>query len=186
MAASTQMTTGKVRFSYAHVFQPYAAQEGQPPKYSVTLLIPKSDKDTLKKIDAAIAAAKAAFAESHKGKPLPANCKTTLHDGDGQRPSGDDFGPECEGCMVMTVSSNKKPVLVDENKLPITDENKFFSGCYGRAIINFYGYDTAGNKGVSAGLNGIMKLHDGEPLGGGVVTDTDWDDGWEDPDGLLD
>lgn len=43
-------------------------------------------------------------------------------------------------------------------------------------------YDTQGNKGISAGLNGIMKLYDGEPLGGGVVTDSDWDDGWEDGD----
>lgn len=71
-------------------------------------------------------------------------------------------------------------MIVDANKLPITEPSELFSGCYGRAIINFYGYDTQGNKGISAGLNGIMKLHDGEPLGGGIVTDADWDDGWED------
>ena len=183
--ASTQITTGKVRFSYVHVFEPYAALDGAVPKYNVTLLIPKSDKFTLGKIAEAMAAAKAQYAESHSGKPLPANCKSTLHDGDDLRPSGDEFGPECKGCMVMTVSSNRKPVLIDANKIPITDESELYSGCYGRAIINFYGYDTQGNKGISAGLNAIMKLHDGEPLGGGIVTDSDWDDGWTDTDDLL-
>jgi len=73
------------------------------------------------------------------------------------------------------------------DKTPITEPKELFSGCYGRAIINFYVYDTNGNKGISAGLNGLMKLYDGEPLGGGVVTDSDWDDDWEDDaDDLLD
>ena len=92
------------------------------------------------------------------------------------------FGEECKGCYVITVSSNNKPVLVHADKTPLTDPQELYSGCYGRAIINFYVYDTQGNKGISAGLNGIMKLYDGEPLGGGVVTDSDWDDGWEDED----
>lgn len=185
MASTTQITTGKVRFSYCNLFEPRAVQEGQEPKYSVTLLIPKSDKATLAKINEAVKAAKADYAQKHGGKPLPANCKTTLHDGDGERPSGDEFGEECKGHYVITVSSKKKPVLVDANKLPITEESELYSGCYGRAIINFYGFDTQGNKGISAGLNGIMKLHDGEPLGGGIVQDSDWDDGWEDTDDEL-
>ena len=87
--------------------------------------------------------------------------------------------------LPISVSSKNKPVLVDKNKAPIADPQELYSGCYGRAIINFYVYDTNGNKGISAGLNGIMKLHDGEPLSGGVVTDSDWDDGWEDDDDLL-
>ena len=95
---------------------------------------------------------------------------------------GGEFGEECKGCYVITVSSNNKPVLVHADKTPLTDPQELYSGCYGRAIINFYVYDTQGNKGISAGLNGIMKLYDGEPLGGGVVTDSDWDDGWEDED----
>ena len=113
---------------------------------------------------------------------MPTILKTTLHDGDGERPNGGEFGPECAGCYVITVSSKNKPVLVDKKKTPITDPQDLYSGCYGRAIINFFVYDTNGNKGISAGLNGVMKLHDGEPLSGGVVTDDDWDDGWEDPE----
>ena len=182
MAAATQITTGKVRFSYNNLFTPRAAQEGAQEKYSTTLLIPKSDKATIKKIKGAMEAAKAAYMQKHSGKKLPANLKSTLHDGDGERPNGGDFGPECKGCYVITVSSNNKPVLVYADKTPITEPSELYSGCYGRAIINFYVYDTNGNKGISAGLNGIMKLEDGEPLAGGVVTDSDWDDGWEDED----
>lgn len=182
---STQITTGKVRFSYCNLFTPRAVQEGATPKYSVTLLIPKSDKATMQKIKAAMDEAKQKFMASNSGKKLPTNLKSTLHDGDGERPNGGEFGPECKGHYVMTCSSNNKPVIVYADKTPITEASELYSGCYGRAIVNFYVYDTNGNKGVSAGLNGIMKLSDGEPLSGGVVTDSDWDDDFEDEDDDL-
>lgn len=185
MANATQITTGKVRFSYAYLFNPRPSMDGGPAKYSVTLLIPKSDKATLAKINAAMEAAKANFLAKHGGKKLPANLTSTLHDGDSARDGGEAFGPECRGCYVMTVSSTNKPVIVDALKTPITDPQELYSGCYGRAIINFYVYDYMGKRGISAGLNGIMKLHDGEPLAGGVVTDSDWDDDWEDTDDDL-
>lgn len=183
---STQITTGKVRFSYCSLFEPRAAVVGGQETYSVTLLIDKGDKFTLDKIKAAVEEAKQLYLQKNSGKKLPTSLKTTLHDGDGERPNGGEFGPECAGCYVITVSSKNKPVLVDKNKTPITDPQDLYSGCYGRAIINFFVYDTNGNKGVSAGLNGVMKLHDGEPLSGGVVTDDDWDDGWEDPEASED
>ena len=179
---STQITTGKVRFSYCNLFTPRAANEDEAEKYSVTLLIPKSDKHTLSKIKKAMENAKANFLERNSGKKLPSSLTNTLHDGDGERANGGEFGPECKGCYVITVSSKSPPVIVDADKRLLTDPRELFSGCYGRAIINFYIYDVRGNKGISAGLNGIMKLHDGEPLGGAVVTDADWDDGWEDDD----
>ena len=178
--AKTQITTGKARFSFVHIFEPKVIDDKA--KYQVTLLIPKTDKNTLAKIDAAIEAAKEAYKAKRPGKKLPASLATTLHDGDGQRPNGDDFGPECKGCMVITVSSNNKPVVVYADKTPMTEPTELYSGCYGRAVINFYVYDTQGSIGVTAGLNGIMKLEDGEPLAGGVVTDADWDDDFEDDD----
>ena len=137
------------------------------------------------KIKAAIEASKTAYLQKHSGKKLRSALKTTLHDGDGERPNGGEFGPECKGHYVMTCSSNNKPVIVYADKTPITEASELYSGCYGRAIVNFYVYDTNGNKGVSAGLNGIMKLSDGEPLSGGVVTDSDWDDDFEDEDDEL-
>lgn len=154
--------------------------DGQTEKYSVTLLIPKSDSKTLEKIENAMEAAVEVFKAKNPGKKLPKNLKNTLHDGDGTRESGDEFGPECKGCMVMTVSSNRKPVIVYSDKTPITAPEEVYSGCYGRAVLGFYVYNTAGSIGISAGLNGIMKLADGEPLAGAVVTDEDWDDDFDD------
>lgn len=180
----TQITTGKVRFSYCTLVAPKAASQGGAEKYSVTLLIPKSDASTVSKIKAAAEDAKAAYYAKNPGKKLPTEIKTSLHDGDGEKPNGGNYGDECKGCYVMTVSTNNRPVMVDANKLPI-DPAEIYSGCYGRAIINFYVYDTNGNKGITAGLNGIMKLHDGDPLSGSVVTDSDWDDGWTDDDADL-
>lgn len=178
----TQITTGKVRFSYVNIFTPRAIDGSDAAKYSVTLLIPKSDKNTISKIKTAIAAAKANYLEKNAGKKLPSDLKTTLHDGDGEMPNGGNYGPECAGCYVINVSSKTKPVIVDSDKVPITDPLEIYSGCYGRAVINFYVYDTNGNKGITAGLNGIMKLYDGEPLAGGIVTDADWDDDFDDDD----
>jgi hypothetical protein len=176
MRSPTSVTTGRVRFSFVKVFKP----DDITGKYSITLLIPKSDKATLGKIKAAMAAAKTLWLDKNTGKKLPSDLKHTLHDGDGERPNGGDFGPECKDCWVLTVSSNSKPTVVFSDKSDILDSQELYSGCYGRAVINFYVYDTQGNKGLTAGLNGVMKLSDGEPLSGGVVTDEDWDDGWED------
>lgn len=175
----TQITTGKVRFSYASVFAPKEMPSGES-KYSVTLLIPKADKKTVEKIKGAMEEAKKAFKQKAPGKKLPANLKNTLHDGDGQRETGEDYGPECKGCYVMTVSSKNKPVVVYADKTPMTEPTELYSGCYGRAVINAYVYDTAGSIGVTFGLNGLMKLEDGEPLAGGIVTDADWDEDFED------
>ena len=176
MSSKTQITTGKARLSYVSVFEPKLMPDGQTEKYSVTLLIPKSDSRTLAKIQAAQDAAIAAFKAKNPGKRLPANLPTTLHDGDALKDNGDEYGSECRGNMVMTVTSKRRPVIVYADKTPMTEELEMYSGCYCKAVINFYVYDTAGKIGVTAGLNGIMKLEDGEPLSGGVVTDADWDD----------
>ena len=179
---STKVVTGKVRFSYAHVFEPQEPINGQgDAKYSVTLLIPKSDTATLGKIKEAIAAAREKFCQRNGANALPAKPNHTLRDGDGQRDSGDDFGPECKGCYVIKASSKFKPVIVDSFKNEITDPAEVYSGCYGRACIEFYGYNTAGSKGITAALLSIQKLHDGDRLGGTVGSADDFDDGYTDP-----
>lgn len=182
--SKTQITTGKVRFSYVSAFEPKLMPDGITEKYSVTLLIPKTDERTLRRITQAMKAAEDAFRAKNPGKRLPAVLQNTLHDGDGTKSNGDDYGPECHGCMVMTVSSKRKPVVVYADKTPMTEPLELYSGCYGKAVINFYVYDTAGKIGISAGLNGLMKLEDGEPLSGGIVTDSDWDED-EDEDDLI-
>lgn len=178
---STKVVTGKVRFSFVNIFEPKAPQGGGEPKYSTTLLIPKSDTVTLGKIKEAIAEARDNFCKRNGQSALPAKPNTTLHDGDGVRDSGDPYGPECKGCYVITVSSKQKPVIVDAFRNEITDPGEVYSGCYGRAAINFYGYNANGKKGISAGLLSIQKLHEGEPFGT-VGSADDFNDGYSDGD----
>lgn len=176
---STKVVTGKIRLSYVNIFEPKEPQGGGDPKYSVTLLIPKADTVTMGKIKEAIAEARENFCKRNGASALPAKPNTTLHDGDGVRDNGDPYGPECKGCYVITVSSKQKPVIVDAFRNPVADPGEVYSGCYGRAAINFYGYIKNGKKGISAGLLSIQKLHDGEPFGT-VGSADDFDDGYSD------
>lgn len=41
-----------------------------------------------------------------------------------------------------------------------------YSGCYARVSLNFYAFNSNGNKGVACGLGNIQKIRDGESLGG--------------------
>ncbi len=175
---ATKVVTGKVRFSYVSIFEPKEPQGGGDPKYSVTLLIPKSDTATKAKIDEAMKEARENFCKKNGSQSLPTRPNHTLHDGDGVRDSGDPYGPECKGCYVITVSSKQKPVIVDSFRNEITDPAEVYSGCYGRAAINFYGYSQNGKKGISAGLLSIQKLHEGEPFGA-VGSADDFDDDFD-------
>lgn len=162
------LTTGKVRLSYCHLWQPQASQNGGEPKYSTTILIPKNDVNTLNAIYAEMENVKQAGISSTWGGNLPPIVKIPLYDGDGVRPSGEAFGPECRGHMVITASSKTQPQIVDLNVQPILNQADVYSGCYGRVNINFFAYSQNGNKGIGCGLNCVQKIEDGESLAGGV------------------
>lgn len=162
---STNVTTGVVRFSYANVFTPKAIDDNSQPKYSVSLLIPKDDKKTLKKVRDAIKEAKVNDrANKVFGGKKPPKLKEPLRDGDEDRP-GD---PVYANCYFIGANSVTKPKIVDRNMEEILDPEDFYSGCYGRASVSFYAFNTAGNKGIACSLNALQKLRDGEPLGGSV------------------
>lgn len=182
---ATKLTTGKVRFSYVNAFEPQKPQGGGDAKYSVTLLIPKADTVTLGKIRAAMAEARENYVSRNGANSMPAKPVHTMHDGDGVRENGDNYGPECKGCYVITVSSKTKPIVVDSQRNIVTDPSEVYSGCYGRASINFYCYNSNGKKGISAGLLGLQKLHDGDAFGT-VGSVSDFDDGFEAQDSIDD
>lgn len=162
----THVVTGKVRLSYVHLFKPYTNQPGAEPKYSVTILLPKSDVQTKQKIDAAIEAAKQLGAANKWGGIIPPQIAICVHDGDGVRPSdGMPFGEECKGHWVFTASSKQVPQIVDVNLNPIINESEIYSGIYARVSVNFFPYNNAGKKGIGCGLGNVQKLEDGEPLG---------------------
>lgn len=171
-ANSTKVTTGKVRFCYANVFEAVAVNEGDTPKYSVCIIIPKDDEVTLPKVrkavEAAIELGKSKLV-NNKGQ-IPSNLKTPLRDGDVDR--ADD--PAFENAYFINASTSRKPAIVDKALGPIMERGEFYSGCYGRASINFYAFNSNGNKGIAAGLNNLQKLHDGEPLAGGSTAEEDF------------
>ena len=168
---ATKVVTGEVRLSYVHVFKPSAIGEGDEPKYSVSLIIPKSDKETLKKIDVAVKAA----IEAGKGKwggKIPKGLKLPLRDGDEDRPDDEAY----ENSMFINASARTRPNVVKRYMSPITDEEELYSGCYVHVSVNFYAYDAKGNRGIAAGLNNIMKTRNGEALGGRVSAEVDFAD----------
>ena len=173
MIEMTNVTTGEVRFSYVHVFKPYSAVQGQDERYSVTILVPKSDADTMARINAAIEAAKQRGIADKWGGVCPPIVPTPVYDGDGVRPSdGMPFGEECKGHWVFTAAAkvDYPPEVVDRMGNPIINQSEVYSGMYGRVNVTFYPYMFGGKKGIGCGLGPVQKLRDGEPLGGGSVT----------------
>lgn len=158
-----QIVTGVVRLSFPHLFEPHSNNPDQQEKYSVTLLIPKGDTKTYEAIRKAQELALEEGKTKLFGGKLPNKWVDTLHDGD---ESDLDRYPEQEGHWTMAVSSKIQPGLVDRKLDPVIDKSQLYSGCYARVQIGSFPFNTQGNKGVSFGLNHVMKWEDGEFLGG--------------------
>jgi hypothetical protein len=168
---STKVITGLVRFSYAHVWEPTAVDESSEKKYSISLIIPKSDKKSIALINAAINAAKEEGKAKLGGK-IPANLKLPLRDGDVERPDDEAYA----NSYFLNANAKNKPGIVDVNRKPIMDQEEFYSGCYGHASVTFFAFNTSGNKGIGVGLNNLMKVKEGERLGGRASAEEDFGD----------
>lgn len=158
------------RLSYCNLFEAKSINDSEP-KYSVSLIIPKSDKKTIAKIEAAIKAAAQAGASSKFGGKIPTNLKSPLRDGDTDR----EDDPAYEGSYFINANSKNAPQVVDRALNKIIDQTEVYSGCYGNVSVNFYAYNEAGNKGVAAGLGNVQKVRDGEPLGGRTRAEDDFE-----------
>ena len=163
--AAKVVTGKKTRFSYCNVFEPRSVNGGAP-RYSVCLLIPKSDEATVKRLHAAVKAAYEANKDKLRNRngtvpPMEA-IKLPVRDGDVDRP--DD--PVYAGCLFVNANSDRKPEVYDAEGNEILDRAKIYSGCYGKAVISFFAFNTNGNRGIACGLRGLQKIRDGEPLGG--------------------
>ena len=157
----TKVVTGVVRLSYANVWEP-ASINGSNPKYSVSLIIPKADTKTIDAINAAVDAAIKDGAAKFGGKiPNKAALKLPLRDGDLER---DDEA--YKGAYFVNANSTTAPQIVDRSVQPILDRAEVYSGCYARVSVNFYAFNSNGNRGIACGLGNIQKVRDGEPLGG--------------------
>lgn len=170
----TKVLTGEVRLSYVNLVTPKAQNPGDSPKYSVQLLIPKTDTATVQDIMNSIEAA-AQKAVNEKWGGVRPNFAPIMHDGDGVKPdAGTPYAPECKGHWVLNASSNTKPEVVDISNIncPLAPQD-IYSGMYARVTINFYGYKNR-KTGVGCGLGNVLKTRDGEPLSGGASAASDF------------
>ena len=174
LANPMKVITGKdTRWSYANVWEAKSINGGTP-KFSVSLIIPKTDTVTVQKIKAAIQAAYEEGQAKLKGNgrtvpPLTA-IKTPLRDGDLERP--DD--PAYANAYFINANATSAPGIVDIDLNPILTRSEVYSGVYGRASITFYAFNSSGNKGIACGLNNLQKVRDGAPLGGKASAESDF------------
>ena len=166
-SVKTKVVTGKARFSFAHVFEPAETLNGAM-KYSVSILIPKTDKETVDRFMKAFEENKEAN-KAFFGGSIPKLLKGGLRDGDAEK---DD--PIYAGHYFINANSSEKPGVFDADKNPILNKDEFYSGCYGMASITLYPYDVSGAKGIAAGLNAVLKLEDGDKLSGNANTAADF------------
>lgn len=171
---ATKCLTGEVRLSFTHLDTPHSSNGGEA-KYSCTMLIPKTDTATYTDLKVALDAAyERGVTDKWKGS-RPQMRYPVIYDGDGTRPSGEAFGPECKGHWVLTASSKQKPQVVHisnlRSELLPTD---IYSGMYARVTVNFFPYDSNGNRGVGCGLGNVCKTRDGEPFGSHANAEQDF------------
>lgn len=167
----TKVVTGKVRLSYANVWEPKAIGDGKP-KFSVSILISKDDTETLDRINKAIdQAIEEGIGKFGGKKPNRAILKTPLRDGDVERPEDEAYA----NCYFINANSATAPQIVDLNVQPILEHSEVYSGIFARVSINFYPFNSNGSKGIACGLGNIQKIADGEPLGGKVAASSEFD-----------
>ena len=177
-----KVITGVCRLSYANIWQAKSINGGAP-KYSASVLIPKSDTRTVAKVKAAI---QAAYEEGEgklkgNGKTAPSlvSLKTPLRDGDTERPDDEAYA----GHWFINANSNTAPGVVDANREPIYDTSEIYSGVYARVSLSFYAFNSNGNRGIACALQNIQKVRDGEALGGKSKAEDDFNDNFTSDDG---
>ena len=176
----TRVITGvKTRWSYANVWEPKSINGGAL-KYSVSLISPKSDAKTVTAVKNAIQAAydegQSKLKGNSKSVPALSSIKNPLRDGDLERPDDETY----KDSFFINANSATAPGIVDAARQPILERSEVYSGVYGRASINFYAFNSNGNKGIACGLNNLQKISDGEPLGGKTSAEDDFADEEED------
>jgi hypothetical protein len=155
-------TEKNARFSYVKL-----VAKGKFGKYEASILIPKSDKKSYQRLLAAVEAAKAEAKDKKWGGKIPTKFKNpAINDGDEKLNKDGDPDEVYAGHWYLTAKA-ADPVYTCNSKNERIDPKEIYSGCYGIASVNFYGYDFEGSKGIGVELRGIQFISDGEPLGAG-------------------
>lgn len=171
---STKVTTQtEVRLSYTYLLEAHAQDENDEPKFSTALLIPKSDTETVKALRAAINEALAdGVAKKWKGKK-PSDLHNPLRDGDKKEDKDGNPDELYAGHWFLNAKGPRggaeAPILLNKANEPTESSSVIYSGVYARVSLQFYPYDTRGNKGVAAGVTAVKSMEHGDALGS-VVT----------------
>lgn len=167
------ITGPDTRWSYANVWEAKSINGGTP-KFSVSLIIPKSDTKTINAINAAVEAAykegEAKLRGNSRTVPALSAIKTPLRDGDTERPDDEAY----KNAYFVNANATTAPGIVDADLNPILSRSEVYSGVYGRASITFYAFNSSGNRGIACGLNNLQKIRDGEPLGSKASAESDF------------
>jgi len=158
---SNNVVTDKVRLAFPKLAEPNDSYRGHNPRYSVTILIPKDEKEALANIKKSMQEAALSAKDDKFGGTIPDNLRLPVKDGD--KDIDTSKYPSFAGCYFIKAVSKTQPDVVDVNAEPITDLQTVKSGDMGRVSINFYAYNAAGNAGISAGLEGVQKISDRKP-----------------------
>ncbi len=178
----TVVITGKdTRFSYCNLAEPKSVNGGAP-RYGMSLVVSRDDRQTVKALQDGQRAAYEKYKDRLKNRngsvpPMEA-IKLAIRDGDQDRP--DD--PVYANCVFVNANSETRPKLFDAGGKEITDASEIYSGCYGKVAVQFFAFNTNGNRGIGCRLHAVQKIRDGEPLGGTIVTIADFMGPEEDED----
>lgn len=148
------------RWSFLHIWEPVSIS-GERPKYSITLVIKKdsSDMDLIRDTIKSVYKNSTQVLASETGNiPALATLRLPIRDGDIDRPGDSSY----ENCYYINAYSTRSPGIVDENLNEITDRSQVYSGCYGRASVSFYAFNTGETAGIACSINNLQKISDGE------------------------
>lgn len=161
LITATKIFTGKARLSYAHLLEPNSFY-GAEAKYSASIIIPKSDTQSLEVIQQAIDNAIKKGIETYGKAFEGGRIHNPLHDGDIEK-SGD---PAYADSYFLNASNKIRPQVIDLKGKILTDPSEVYSGMYAQFSLEFFPYNVSG-AGISVRLGNVLKLEDGEPLGKG-------------------
>ena len=155
------------RLSFPSLFRTEKFGEEDTGKYAATFILDKVDHaETIEKIKGAI---NKLMKEELKAKV--SSDKVCLKDGD------ESGRPEYEGAYTIKASTKKRPLVIDRDKSPITeDDNKIYSGCYVHSIISLWAQNNQYGKRINAQLDGVQFAKDGEPFGEGGIDANEFDE----------
>lgn len=160
--------TCPVRLCFPKVFEPSRMEDNAKLLYSASLIFP-TGADLSVMIKALSEAADKKFGNNWRAKCCgkvigKGNSTITFPFRDGEERA--QFGGYEAGGWFINVTSEARPGIVDTRTQTITDREEIYPGVWALVTLRPFAYDAKAKKGVSFGLQNIMKLADGTPLGG--------------------